>query len=286
MERRSDKNAVRRRWLTLVLSVVLFVSVLLGALQLGAITEMKTWNHWTPNYAKEDLQPILQKETLTEEDYELLRRQTGLTKIGIDGFREKGNTGLIYKIQNTFFTAPVLRIERYTAFTYVEYMNEYITFANLEDGDIVLSATTYVSGFRHGHAALVVDGEAERILESYAFGTLSTVTSLQASMGNMANIIVVRPKCSKEVRAEVAQRAATELKGVPYSILPGIWTPKYPEQLTSTQCSHIVWYAYKKYAGLDLDSDGGGLVKPQDIFLSDEVEVVQFYGFDPDTLWS
>lgn len=286
MERRRDKKSVRRIWLTWILALVLFVSVVLGGLQLGAIVTMKTWEHWTPNYAKENLQPILEKETLTEEDYEFLRRQTGLTKIGIDGLREEGNVGRIHLIQDVFFTPPVLEIDHYTVFTYIEYMKQMLTFANLEDGDIVISATTYVSGFRYGHGALVVDGDRMLMLESFAPGTVSEISNLSASMGKLANIIVLRPKCSKEVRAEVARRAKEELLGIPYSMVVGVLTPKYTEQLKGTQCAHLVWYAYKKYAGLDLDGNGGAVVKPQDLFLSDQVEVVQFYGFNPDKLWS
>lgn len=286
MERRRDKKAVRRIWLTWILAVVLFVSVALGGLQLGAIVTMKTWEHWTPKYAKENLQPILEKQTLTDEDYELLRRQTGLTKIGIDGLIKKGNIGRIYQIQDVFFTPPVLKIDHYTIFTYIERMQQSITFANLEDGDVVISATTYVSGFRYGHGALVVDGDRMLMLESFAPGTVSEISNLQNSMGNLANIIVLRPKFSKEVRAEVARRAKAELLGVPYSMVVGVLTPKYTEQLQATQCAHLVWYAYKKYAGLDLDGNGGGVVKPRDFFLSDQVEVVQFYGFNPDRLWS
>ena len=286
MEKRRDKKAVRRIWLTWILAILLLISVVLGGLQLGAIVTMKTWEHWTPNYAKENLQPILEKETLTEEDYELLRRQTGLTKLGIDGLLKKGNVGRIYEIQDVFFTPPVLRIDHYTIFTYIEYMQQRLTFANLEDGDIVVSATTYVSGFRYGHGALVVDGERMLMLESFAPGTVSEISNLQSSMGQLANVIVLRPKCSKEVRAEVARRAKAELLGIPYSMVVGVLTPKYTEQLQTTQCTHLVWYAYKKYAGLDLDGNGGGVVKPQDIFLSDAVEVVQFYGFNPDKLWS
>ena len=40
----------------------------------------------------------------------------------------------------------------------------------------------------------------------------------------------------------------------------------------------------KKF-GFDLDSNGGWLVKPQDMALSKHVEVVQTFGFNPDTLW-
>ncbi len=286
MAKKRDKNAVRRLWLTWILAVVLFVSTVLGGLQLGAIITMKTWEHWTPNYEKQDLGPILAKQTLTDEDYAVLYRQTGLTKLGVDGLLQAGNVGRIYRIQDVFFTPAELDILQYTLFTYIEYMQQSLVFANLEPGDIVVSASTYVSGFRYGHGALVVDGERMLMLESFAPGTLSEISNLQLSMGNLANVIVLRPKCPKAIREEVARRAKTELLKVPYSMFAGIFTPKYTEELKSTQCTHLVWYAYKKYAGLDLDANGGAVVKPQDIFLSDQVEVVQFYGFNPDTLWS
>ncbi|MBQ2740436.1 MAG: hypothetical protein IJF39_02300 [Clostridia bacterium] len=286
MQRRSDKKAIRRIWLTWILAIVLLISTLLAVLQLGAVYTMKSWQHWTPNYAKENLQPVLEKQTLTEEDYELLRRQTGLTKIGVDGLLESGNIGRIYALQELFFTPPELEITHYTAFTYVEYMRQSLTFANLEEGDIVLSATTYTSGFRHGHAALVVNDAYPLILESYAPGMSSGISSLQGSMGKMANVLVLRPKCDKAVRAEVARRAKAELVGLPFSITVGVLSPKFADELQATQCAHLVWYAYKKYANIDLDGNGGAVIKPQDIFLSDQVEVVQFYGFDPDRLWS
>ena len=73
--------------------------------------------------------------------------------------------------------------------------------------------------------------------------------------------------------------------GIPYRLTTGILSKKYKKTLTQSQCAHFVWYAYKKF-GIDLDSNGGGLVKPQDIALSDKVDVVQVYGFDLDKLWS
>lgn len=37
---------------------------------------------FVPSYEKLDLTPYLEKETLSEEDYELLYHQTGLTRSG------------------------------------------------------------------------------------------------------------------------------------------------------------------------------------------------------------
>jgi uncharacterized protein YycO len=74
--------------------------------------------------------------------------------------------------------------------------------------------------------------------------------------------------------------------GIPYRLTTGILYKKYDENgLRYSQCAHFVWYAYKKF-GIDLDSNGGAIVKPQDMALSPQVELVQAFGFDFDKLWS
>ena len=51
-----------------------------------------------------------------------------------------------------------------------------------------------------------------------------------------------------------------------------------------TNCSHLVWQAYYN-AGYDIDTDGGPVCTSRDISMSDLLEVVQVYGFDPVSLW-
>ena len=46
-----------------------------------------------------------------------------------------------------------------------------------------------------------------------------------------------------------------------------------------------MWYAFKHF-GIDIDSNGGAVVLPKDIANSDELELVQNFGFDPDKLWA
>ena len=47
-----------------------------------------------------------------------------------------------------------------------------------------------------------------------------------------------------------------------------------------TQCAHLVWLAYRHF-GYDLDSDGGYIVTPYDIYSSEFLELVQIYGISP-----
>lgn len=276
----------KRKGLVWFLSILLSVSLFLGGLQLGMILQMNTWEHWRPNYAKEDISQLIVKEALTEEDYRLLYRQTGLTRLGVDGLRNKGNAKRILEVQESYFETAELEVLNFTMFTNIDYIDHSIVFGDLQEGDIVVSACTYVSGFRFGHSALVVDGENEIILECYSLGTYSKLERLGVSMGSLANAMVLRPKLDESVRRNVADRAASELLGIPYFMFTGVFSPKYTERLERTQCTHIIWYAYKKYAGVDLDGNGGLVVKPRDIFRSEQMELVQVYGFNPETLWN
>ena len=157
--------------------------------------------------------------------------------------------------------------------------------AQLEPGDILVTSTTRVSWLRYGHAALVVDGEAARpmVVESISPGSKSTF-NYASDFSKLANFMVLRPTVDEATKAEIVEFAKTELVGIPYRFTLGIFYKKFPEKIRVSQCAHLVWYAYMKY-GYDLDSTGGGVVKPQDMVLSEHVEVVQSYGFDLDDLW-
>jgi len=227
--------------------------------------------------------PILQQETLTEEDYETLYRQTGLTKLGIDGLRDKGDLTRIVNIQNYFFKEQTIDTIHFNPFTYSEEINDLIPMAQLEPGDILITSTVRVSWLRYGHSALVVDGTTNMVVESMSPGTSSKFNSA-SDFGRLGDFMILRPKVDEETKVEIVEYAKTHLLDLPYRFTLGIFYKKFPETLKVSQCAHLVWYAYRKF-GYDLDSDGGGIVKPQDMLLSEHVEVVQAYGFDLDDLW-
>ena len=274
----------KKRLIIVLCSVLFFVVSVLGVLELGCIYTAHSWTHFYPDYPKVDIMPTLQKAELTEADYELLYRQTGLTKLGIDGLLEKEDFTTILDIQEFFFKKQEVIVNRFNPFTYDEKIKDIAPMARLEDGDILVTATTRVSWFRYGHAALVVDGEAETVVESISPGSLSTYNDA-SDFSKLANFMILRPKADAETKAQVVEYAKNNLVGLPYRFTVGIFFPKFPETLKKTQCAHLVWYAYKKF-GIDLDSDGKGIVKPPDMARSEHVEVVQAYGFDLDALWS
>ena len=70
------------------------------------------------------------------------------------------------------------------------------------------------------------------------------------------------------------------LRVVEYRITVGLFSEKFPEELSFTHCSHMIWYTYMRL-GLDLDASGGGIVTPGDILRSENVEIVQIYGMNP-----
>ncbi len=282
---RQKTNKKGRRLLIVLCALVLFVVSTLGILQLGCVYTANTWTHWYPTYEKIDISPLLSKEALTETEYDTLYRQTGLTSLAIDDMRTTpSGRGKILTIQENFFTKVTPKGRRINPFTYIEEIERYVALCDLQDGDIIVSATTRVSWWRYGHAAIVVDGKNKYIAEAISIGVDSCL-SYAENFCNLADFLVLRPRVDEEVKEEIVDYVMNNLLGLPYRFSIGVFSKKYPEKVTGTHCAHLVWYAYKKF-GVDLDCNGGWLVKPQDMACSDKVDVVQVYGFDLDKLWS
>ena len=280
-----EKTGRRKKWVAVLVAVCTFLVVVFGVLQLGCVYTDKSWTHWQPDYAREDIKEIVQKAELSQEDYDLLYRQTGLTKIAVDDMRfTLEGREQILRIQECFFAKYPIKSRLFSLFTYMDEIEGHATLSTLQDGDIIVSASTRVSWWRYGHAAIVVDGEEGTIAEAISPGTKSKVNRA-STFNNMASFIILRPKADERVKKQIVEYVSTEMIGIPYRLTAGVLTEKDQENLTVSQCAHFVWYAYKKF-GIDLDSTGGRVVKPQDIALSDQVEVVQVYGFDLDKLWS
>lgn len=282
-DKKEKRKKNKKRRIAIWLSVLTFVVAVLSFLQIGCVYADKSWTHFYPDYEKVEIGTLLGKTELTESDYELIYRQTGLTKLGVDGLLEKGKAKRILEIQEAFFKKQDIIVDNFNPYTYSEEINDIIPMAQLEPGDILVTATVRVSWLRYGHAALVVDPDEGVALESMSPGTSSTYNSV-TDFAKLANFMILRPKVDKETKAEILDYAHANLYGIPYRFTVGIFYKKYPETLRVSQCAHLVWYAYNKF-GYDLDSDGGGIVKPQDMVCSDHVEVVQAYGFDLDWLW-
>ncbi|MGN1061862.1 MAG: hypothetical protein ACI4RO_01925 [Candidatus Scatosoma sp.] len=267
-----------------------FCFLALAGVELSTQISDKTWDQWKPSYEKADLSAILAKERkdLTEDDYAVIYAQTGLTKIGADRMFEKGKKDGILKIQESYFADVSVTRERFAPWTCWEKLEggKRATIGEVRAGDIIVTSATHVLGFRYGHAALVVS-DGGTILEANTPGTVSHTTGIN-TFDDYATFMVLRPdpeKVSDETRLAIADYARNELVGIPYTVFAGIFRKKFQQPLQGTQCAHIVWYAYKNF-GIDLDSNGGCIVKPQDMANSPYMQVVQIYGFNPETVWT
>lgn len=290
------KHRRKRWWLWLV--IPLAVLLFLFFLNLGLQT---FWAHRTPffypDYASAELTPILEKGSLTDDDYYTLFLQTGLAKPAIDRLISYGQGGIeqIKATQGGFFThydteCVKMLPGRFTCEDMVLDENgsrmAAVPLAPVEPGDILVSFSTHTFGWRHGHAGLVVDAQSGILLEAAVMGTDSAQTNMQ-HWRTYSNFMVLRVKgITEEERYAVAQYALDYLDGIPYHLTSGIFGEKAPEPDSvgfGAQCAYLPWYAWQN-AGYDLDGGGGKIVTVADLAESPLVEIVQVYGIDPRTL--
>ena len=236
-----------------------------------------------PDYEKVDISGILEKKELSEDDYALLYRQTGLTKLGVDRALERGETGIkrITRIQDSYFKEYKVINEFFCPYVCQDKIDGYAENVYLEDGDIIVSSSTHLSGWRVGHAGLVTSATGNKVLQASAIGEASDFGTIR-DFTDRVNFIVLSPKVDKQTKSEVVDFAAKNLQGKIYDPTAGVFSSK--NSADKTQCAHLAWYAYNQF-GIDLDCNGGLVVTPKDIANSPLVEVVQVFGFDPVKLW-
>lgn len=146
-------------------------------------------------------------------------------------------------------------------------------FRDIQDGDILVTDSTYCLCFRHGHAALVVNAEKGITMEAFGVGTKSEFSSLN-EWRRYPHVIVLRLNAPNEVRQKAAEYAREHLIGVPYRLCTGMIDDKdMKKEYWGTQCAHLVWAAYSA-VGYDIDGDGGWLVTPSDLIKSELLMVV------------
>ncbi len=146
-------------------------------------------------------------------------------------------------------------------------------FKDIQNGDILVTDSTYCFCFRHGHAALVVDAERGITLEAFGIGTDSEYSRIR-EWRRYPHVVVLRLKASEQERNQVAQYAREHLVGVPYMLSPGMIDDKdMDEEYWGTQCAHLVWSAFSA-CGYDIDGNGGWLVMPSDFTVSELLRIV------------
>lgn len=146
-------------------------------------------------------------------------------------------------------------------------------FTDIQDGDILVTDSTYCFCFRHGHAALVVDAQRGITLEAFGIGTESEYASLK-EWRRYPHVLVLRLNAPENVRQAVVSYAKQKLVSIPYMLSPGAVDDKnMDEEYWGTQCAHLVWAAFAA-CGYDIDGDGGWLVTPADFTASELLRAV------------
>ena len=179
MTKRNGKKLTKKIIFAIVAASIIGVILITAlGLQIGFSVADKI-ECWRPDYDKQDITDILEKSELTDDDYELLYSQTGLTKIGIDRALERGASGKrrIMEIQEDFFEERATQKSQFAPFVCTDYADKPAMPIYLEKGDIIITSSTHISGVRIGHAGLVADGDMNTVLEANAYGTFSKQSS-------------------------------------------------------------------------------------------------------------
>ncbi|MCM1568375.1 MAG: hypothetical protein NC081_02880 [Roseburia sp.] len=267
----------------------------------------ETRAHIAPDYPMEDIREYLYKGQLTEGDYSLLFYQTGLAKAGVDALRSQGRPELLLELQRNYFDKVEITCSRDSFIAMGERLAKDCKGQRIpvaETGDILITFNSHVLGWRSGHAALVIDGEERLTLEAQVPGKNSGILSLER-WENYPGFAVLRLKnVTDRQQEELGEYARERLEGIPYRLTAGLkeafadgmkgklhFLPDIVQakadtdteervQLSGTHCAHLVWYAYRKL-GVNLDSDGGMIVTPRDLYDSPYLEIIQIYGLEP-----
>lgn len=267
-------------------SVILFVALLLTYFTIGEKTALG-FERYVPNYDKMDITPILQKDALSNDDYDIVYAQTGLTRLGVDALLDNGDINKILEIQDAYFTSYEIADEKFGPFCHYYYLggkNGSIPITELKNGDIIISSSTEFSWWSFGHCAMVVDAEKGIIAEAVGYGQESGTNHIY-TVQERADFMVLRPNIEQELLDQIVEYVRTEMMGLDYDATIGVLSQKYPGNVNATQCAHIFWYAFFEH-GINIDSNGGTVVTPKDIANSEHFDLVQVSGFDPQVLWS
>jgi len=279
---------------------VAIVLLLTGGLFLYNWTlEAVETTHTAPLVEKHDIYAWVKSHKLSKPQLHIVAEQTGVRESVVAQLLAEGKWQQLLELQGAYFAAVQTENVSSSIVTISEYVvdeqgryTDGTQFADIQEGDILITKNSRFLGWRNGHAGLVVDAQKGLVLEAIMLGMDTKLCNIEKWLG-YPSFQVLRVKEELEVPVEqVVEYASEHLVGVPYQLLAGVrgrilgsngMTVVESEGaevsvVKGTQCAHLVWYAYMQ-VGLDLDSDGGLLVTPTDIRKSPYLEIVQSYGY-------
>ncbi len=281
-------NNIRTNKAFKVISVILAVLIIFNTVDfiLSEITDIWAYEDATGNDVvwNEIAKKIADNIQLTDEDYDEIFSQSGLGKPAVEKLLADGDFEKINEYRDYYLTDKDYYCYRKGVFA----CHEAITdsegeriynpeFADLQKGDIIVTLSIHSLGWRHGHATIVTDAESGMGVQAVMVGEKSNNTFI-SSWKKYPLVAVLRPKADENTRNKAGQFAQENLKGIYYSLFAGIFTGRNFEEIPiTTQCAHLVWYAYMS-CGVNIAPESGRIITPKDFLKSEKLEIVQVYG--------
>lgn len=266
--------------------IVLFCCVVLIATEVTekhAVSPLST--------AKVDLTEVAQKTTLSQSDYDLLFKQTGLGKTDIDLIWDSKADiyGEISAYQRRFFSDPAYICDGIAGFSRAERIvdsEDDYQFYDVQEGDVFLTKSTHTLCYRHGHSSLYLGGEEKELLEATVIGAPVTCTKAAAWGGYptgiqlrittaMAASVGMTPA---ELGEAVVAYAREEILGDNYDLLAGAFG--IGANSDDTQCAYLIYEAFSHF-GVNV-STREFPVTPTSLLNSGAFEIIQVWGLDPE----
>ncbi|WP_305768673.1 hypothetical protein [Candidatus Epulonipiscium viviparus] len=267
--------------------IILLIAII-TTICLGSTYLVKQNGFYYPSHSKIDLIPILTKPILTSADYQIILEQTGIYQPIVDQLQQTPSfVARMLEFQKEYYDpinivkTNMSIITRWDQFLIAGKRQKVFELAPYQNGDIFLTKSTYTFNWRHGHAGIVVDAANGYVLESFSPGSVSRLQKAE-NWEYYTTFKMLRPVGKTNAFLDdVAANAIATLSGIPYNILAFKHSKKPPN---ITHCAHIIWQAYIPFK-MNIDSNRGLFVSPQDIAKSDLLEPLQVFGFDPNTTW-
>lgn len=301
----AETRVERRR----VWSVFVLVTVTSMLFLYNWVADSVQGAHVMPKVERYDLKRIPWFVMEPKEVVQLLAEQTGLCEKTVLKLLGENRGDELLRLQEIYFSPTKVESFQTTPLTVSEWLvgtNDTVCrgmpLVDVQNGDILITKNSRFLGWRNGHAGLVVDAENGLVLEALMLGAPSKLCSI-ARWEKYPSFQILRLKeeynhsewsvqgklqfdkkegvWGENTAGNIAAYAKETLVDVPYHLLADILRGPKDESfatLSGTHCAHLVWYAYNQF-GIDLDSDGGIVVTPEDIRNSPYLEVVQSYGY-------
>lgn len=282
---------MKKNKLARVLTVVLIVGILFMpcVFVINEISDLQAYknvseideNAWNEAYEG------IQSGKLSESDYENIFLQTGLGRAAVKKLIETDSGDKIDMYRSHYIKEKKFECVRTGVFACHEKLldseNKPIQnppFADLQNGDILVTLSIHSLGWRHGHAAIVVDAEEGTLLQAQMIGEKTNLSSI-SEWRELPRVAVLRPKnTDPKIIDQLVDFAKENYVGIDYSLFADYIPNNISEETKipkKTHCANIVKTLYGIY-GIDVDSNGGRMVTPNEIFQCENLEIVQIYG--------